>query len=59
MNKYRLAAILMSLAAVLFLLFALTNPQASFPWSNTVTYILYAVYLIVMAVLFGLSFQKK
>lgn len=59
MNKYRLAAILMVLAAVLFLLFALTNPQASFPWSNTVTYILYAVYLIVMAVLFGLSFQKK
>ncbi len=59
MNKYRLAAILMALAAVLFLLFALTNPQASFPWSNTVTYILYAVYLIVMAVLFGLSFQKK
>lgn len=59
MNRYRLAAILMALVAVLFLLFALTNPQASFPWSNTVTYILYAVYLIVMAVLFGLSFQKK
>lgn len=35
-----------------FIVFALTHPTASFPWSNTVTYTVYAVYLFIMALLF-------
>ena len=38
----------MLIAAVLFLAYAFTHPTASFPWSNTITYSLYAGYLIVM-----------
>ena len=47
--------IAMLIFAIGFVIFALNNPQASFPWNNTITYSIYAVYLIVMVVSFILS----
>lgn len=55
----RYAACCMLLLAAAFMLFALNNPQCSFPWSNDMTYILYGVYLAVMAALFAASCCKK
>ena len=54
----RIACVLL-LAAIGFLLFALFHPEMSFPWSNTITYTLYAGYLLVMVVFFIAPFQSK
>ncbi len=51
----RTAAVVMLAAAVVFLAFALTHPEASWPWGNGVSYTLYAAYLAVMAALFFVS----
>lgn len=55
----RIIAAAMLLFAVGFVCYAFGHPTASFPWSNTVTYCIYAVYLSVTAVLFAVSFGKK
>ena len=54
----RSIAWVMLIAAVIFLVYAVTHPTASFPWSNTITYALYAVYILVMLVLFVASRKK-
>ncbi len=41
----RIIAAVMFVLAISFLAFALTHPNASFPWSNAVTYAIYAVYI--------------
>lgn len=43
----RIIAVIMLVIAVIFIGIALNNPQASFPWSNTITYIFYGIYIIV------------
>lgn len=50
MNKKisRIIGMIMLVVAIIFLVFALNNPQASWPWNNTITYILYIIYLVVM-----------
>ena len=45
--------------AIAFFVFALGHPEAGFPWSNTVTYVIYAVYLIVAAILLIAPFKRK
>ena len=42
----RIIGIVMLVAAAAFVIDALGHPEAGFPWSNTVTYTLYAVYLL-------------
>lgn len=54
----RIACVLL-LAAIGFLLFALFHPEMSFPWSNTITYTLYAGYLLVMVVFSLLLFSQN
>lgn len=44
-------ALIMCVLAVAFVFFAVTHPEMSFPWGNTVTYFLYGIYLIIMTVL--------
>ena len=57
-KKYsRIIAVIMLIIAVIFILAALNNPQASFPWSNTITYILYGIYVVIMVVLFIAPFK--
>ena len=45
--------------AIIFFVVALNNPQASFPWSNIITYILYGIYVIIMIILFIAPFKRK
>lgn len=51
-KMFRSIAWVMLIAAVIFLVYAVTHPTASFPWSNAITYAFYAVYILVMLVLF-------
>ena len=57
-KMFRSIAWVMLIAAVIFLVYAVTHPTASFSWSNTITYALYAVYILVMLVLFVASRKK-
>ena len=59
MNKNKIIAFIMLVFAVVFIIFALINPQYSFPWSNTVTYTIYGLYIIVMLVFFIKAFKNK
>lgn len=47
----RIVGGIMLAVAVVFVAVALGHPEMSFPWSNTVTYSLYAVYLVAAIVL--------
>ncbi len=55
----RMIGIIMLAAAIAFVVFALNHPEASFPWSNTVTYSLYGLYLIMMLVMLIAPFKNK
>ena len=46
----RIVAVIMLIIAIIFFVVALNNPQASFPWSNIITYILYGIYVIIMII---------
>ena len=51
-KKSRIIASIMLIAAIAFFIYAITHPTASFPWSNTITYFIYAVYILIMVLLF-------
>lgn len=57
-KMFRSIAWVMLIAAAIFLVYAVIHPTASFPWSNAITYALYAVYILVMPVLFVASRKK-
>ncbi|MGM9979019.1 MAG: hypothetical protein ACI33J_09495 [Clostridium sp.] len=61
MNKKisRIIGMIMLVVAIIFLVFALNNPQASWSWNNTITYTLYIIYLVVMIFLLIAPFKKK
>lgn len=48
----------MLIVAIAFFVFAVTHPTASFPWSNTITYFIYAVYMVIMVLLFVAPHKK-
>lgn len=58
MNKkiYRIVAIIMFLFLIGFILFAFNHPELSFPWQNSISYILYVLYIAVMIVFFVIDF---
>ena len=53
----RIIAGLMILAAAAFFAYALGHPEASFPWSNKVSYAIYGAYVLIMALLFAAPFK--
>lgn len=55
----RIIGIVLLALAVAFVIFAFSHLEMSFPWSNTVTYLLYSVYLIAMVVLLIAPFKKN
>jgi len=55
----RIIGIVMLVLAIAFIIFAFSHPEMSFPWSNTITYLLYGVYFVVMVVMFVAPFKKK
>lgn len=52
-------AVIMTLLAIIFIVIALSHPELSFPWSNTVTYILYVLYMAAMIVIYILGIIKR
>ena len=49
----------MLVIAIVFIWYAMNNPQVSFPWSNTITYLIYLVYILVMIGCFVYAKRKK
>ena len=58
-NVLRIAGLVMVVIAIAFVVFALNHPEMSFPWSNTITWILYGVYALVTLVLLITPAKKK
>ena len=54
----RIIGAIMLAAAVIFVIIALMNPQMSFPFSNAVTYCIYAVYAALTVLLLIAPFKK-
>ena len=52
-------AVIMTLLAIILIVIALSHPELSFPWSNTVTYILYVLYMAAMIVIYILGIIKR
>ncbi len=55
----RILGLIMLVGALALIGAALAAPNLSFPWSNTVTYTLYLLYLGVMILLLIAPFGKK
>ena len=47
----RIIGVIMLIVAIVFIMFALNHPEKSFPWNNTITWLLYGVYFLVTVVL--------
>jgi hypothetical protein len=41
----------MLIIAIAFIVFALNHPEMSFPWNNTITWLLYGLYILVTVML--------
>ena len=61
MNKkiLRIIGLVMVVIAIVFVIFALNHPEMSFPWNNTITWVLYGLYAIVTVVLLIAPTKKK
>ena len=55
----RIIGVIMLIVAIVFIMFALNHPEKSFPWSNIITWLLYAVYFLVTMVLLIAPKMKK
>lgn len=58
-KESRITALIMLICAIVFIVFAVTHPESSFPWNNAVTYSIYAVYTLTMLILFIAPFKRK
>ena len=58
-NTSRIVGLIMLIIAVAFILFALNHPEMSFPWNNTITWLLYGLYFLVTVVLLIAPKMKK
>lgn len=58
-KRSRIIAVIMLITAAVFIVIALNNPQAGFPWSSTITYSLYGIYAVVMTVMFIAPFRRN
>ena len=55
----RIAGLVMLIIAVAFIMFAVSHPEMSFPWNNTITWLLYGLYVLVTVVLLIAPKMKK
>ena len=55
----RIVGLVMLIISVAFIVFALNHPEMSFPWNNTITWLLYGLYVLVIVVLFIAPKMKK
>lgn len=56
---YILSGSVLMLIAIAFILYAANNPQAFFPWGNSVTYVIYGVYGLLTGLVWGLAFKYR
>ena len=61
MNKSisRIIGVIMLIVAFVFIMFALNHPEMSFPWNNTITWLLYGLYILVTVMLLIAPKTKK
>lgn len=58
-NKtYLIIGIAMIIAAFCFIVYALNNPQAGFPWSNSITYTIYLAYIVIIILFIKKALKK-
>ena len=55
----RIVGLVILIIAVAVIVFALNHPEMSFPWNNTITWLLYGLYVLVTVVLFIAPKMKK
>ena len=55
----RIIGLIMLIIAIVFIMFALNHPEMSFPWNNTITWLMYGVYFLVTVVLLIAPKMKK
>ena len=58
-NISRIIGMIMLIIAIVFIMFALNHPEMSFPWNNTITWLLYGLYVLVTVVLLIAPKMKK
>ena len=58
-NVSRMIGLVMAITAIAFVVFALNHPEMSFPWRNTITWVLYGLYALVTVVLLIAPTKKK
>ena len=61
MNKSisRIIGVIMLIVAIVFIVLALNHPEKSFPWNNTITWLLYGLYVLVTVMLLIAPKTKK
>ena len=57
--RSRVIASIMLIAAIVFVSYAFSHPEMSFPWNNAVTFILYTAYIVTMTFLFVYKGEKE
>ena len=55
----RIIGVIMLIVVIVFIVFALNHPEKSFPWNNTITWLLYGIYFLVTVVLLIAPKMKK
>ena len=55
----RIVGLVMLIIAVAFIMFAVNHPEMRFPWNNTITWLLYGLYVLVTVVLLIAPKMKK
>ena len=55
----RIIGVIMLIIAIVFIMFALNHPEKSFPWNNTITWLLYGLYILVTVMLLIAPKTKK
>jgi multisubunit Na+/H+ antiporter MnhB subunit len=58
-NISRIIGVIMLIVAIVFIVLALNHPEKSFPWNNTITWLLYGIYFLVTVVLLIAPKMKK
>ena len=55
----RIVGLVMLIIAVAFIMFAVNHPEMSFPWNNTITWLLYGLNILVTVMLLIAPKAKK
>jgi uncharacterized membrane protein len=56
---FLLIGIVLFLVMIIFVIYALNHPEASWPWDNSITYLFYLFYFIITISMFILSIVFK